>query len=131
MLSYKHARKSQAQQKHRGQPAERGIKMNKIVLEGKDGNGCLLTKEGYLEKIAVMCETLDEDQYIIAKNFGEDRSLVLDITMDGECETVDIVTMKDCEDGEVVDDAMGICPFDVDLDIELQRIWEGKDFSTL
>lgn len=105
--------------------------MNKIVLEGKDGNGCPLTKEEYLEKIAVMCETLDDDQYIIAKNFGEDRSLVLDITMDSEVEMVDIVTMKDCEDGEVVDDAMGICPFDVDLDFELQRIWEGKDFSTL
>lgn len=129
MVSYKHAR-----QKHRGQSAERGIKMNKIVLEGKDGNGCPLTKEEYLEKIAVMCETLDDDQYIIAKNFGEDRSLVLDITMDSEVETVDIVTMKDCEGGEggeVVDDAMGICPFDVDLDFELQRIWEGRDFSTL
>lgn len=112
-------------------PQNGGIKMSKIVLEGKDGNGYPLTKEGYLEKIAVMCETLDDDNYIIAKNFGEDRSLVLDITMDSEVKTVDIVTMKDGEDGEVVDDAMGICPFDVDLDIELQRIWEGKDFSTL
>lgn len=126
MVSYKHAR-----QKHRGQSAERGIKMNKIVLEGKDGNGCPLTKEEHLEKIAVMCETLDDDQYIIAKNFEEDRSLVLDITMDSEVEMVDIVTMKDCEGGKVVDDAMEICPFDVDLDIELQRIWEGRNFSTL
>lgn len=90
-----------------------------------------------IDKIIDYCNDLLSDERLIVYDFGANGDLVLHIYKDEDfnpgkdADYCNMVTIFTFQNGEVVDDTGDIYVTDGSLSRELERIAEGRDFSTL
>lgn len=95
------------------------------------------SKEEFIDMIVNRCNDLAANEKLIVYGFGEDRDLVMAIYKDEEFDPdVDkdysnLVDIHTCQNGQYVDDAVGIYVTDGELFKELNRIWHYYEFETL
>lgn len=90
-----------------------------------------------IDTIIDYCDDLLADEHLIVFEFGKVNDLVLHIYKDGEFNPKkdknysNLVDIHTFQNGNAIDDAVGIYVTDGELDKELRRINEYKDMGTL
>ena len=90
-----------------------------------------------IDKVIDYCNDLLSDEHLVVYDFGQNGDLVLHIYKDEDFDPKkdsdysNLVDIHTYQNGNVIDDAVGIYVTDGELYRELQRIYECKDMGTL
>lgn len=92
-------------------------------------------KENRIDGLIAQCDDMAADSVLLVPCFGKDGNMDLYINKDPEfnpgTKDFNIVTIHTIKDGVVIDDTEDTHVTDGSLERELERIWEGKNLSTI